>query len=440
MQLIAATAAVRPEQPHALSARLLFVLTSVLFLARTAPLIHAQSSSVPPGWTASTTGPIAIYKPDNLPSGKTFQLTIRPPQSLAGQPLMAWFTAQVQADLQQRGAQARIGNPQTNPDGFLLLLAPYQDHAGQNWTAVYAVATRPDGAQFCSMVSNLPPQEMKTYIRSGATIFGETVKQARGGQSPSPLKVNSHSGGSAATDSTNRNSVSAAPPRTGAPDESAIAGILHEGRGMVDLLLSDGWEYSGLTGPPEDLNIEASKHAEPQKWRRWRRENGAIYLQVNGSWSRLDGELVRPLESGSALKKNLVHRNATTFVGMGGTAGTDRISFYPDGHFERSANVLSGSGAVQASGGFSGGASSRTSRNGTTASAYGTSASAGGSVTGRSSRSAAGDAGATTGTYRVAGYTLELDCANGQVQRLLAFYPFPSKPQIFIANVTFSVE
>ena len=451
MQLIAATAAVRPEQPHALSARLLFVLTSVLFLARTAPLIHAQSSSAPPGWTASTTGPIAIYKPDNLPSGKTFQLTIRPPQSLAGQPLMAWFTAQVQADLQQRGAQARIGNPQTNPDCFLLLLAPYQDHAGQNWTAVYAVATRPDGAQFCSMVSNLPPQEMKTYIRSGATIFGETVKQARGGQSPSPLKDNSHSGGSAATDSTNRNSVSAAPPRTGAPDESAIAGILHEGRGMttptgyqyvelVDLLLSDGWEYSGLTGPPEDLNIEASKHAEPQKWRRWRRENGAIYLQVNGSWSRLDGELVRPLESGSALKKNLVHRNATTFVGMGGTVGTDRISFYPDGHFERSANVLSGSGAVQASGGFSGGASSRTSRNGTTASAYGTSASAGGSVTARSSRSAAGDAGATTGTYRIAGYTLELDCANGQVQRLLAFYPFPSKPQIFIANVTFSVE
>jgi hypothetical protein len=261
MQLIATTATVPREQPHALSPRLLFVLTSVLFLARTAPLIHAQSSSAPPGWTASTTGPIAIYKPDNLPSGKTFQLTIRPPQSLAGQPLMAWFTAQVQADLQQRGAQARIGNPQTNPDGFLLLLVPYQDHAGQSWTAVYAVATRPDGAQFCSMVSNLPPQEMKTYIRSGATIFGETVKQARGGQSRSPLKDNSHSGGSAAMDSTNRNSVNAAPPGAGAPDESAIAGILHEGRGMttatgyqyvelVDLLLSDGWEYSGLTGPP----------------------------------------------------------------------------------------------------------------------------------------------------------------------------------------------
>jgi hypothetical protein len=30
----------------------------------------------------------------------------------------------------------------------------------------------------------------------------------------------------------------------------------------VDLLLSNGWEYSGLTGPPEDLNVEASRHCD----------------------------------------------------------------------------------------------------------------------------------------------------------------------------------
>ena len=450
MQLIATTGALPLEQPHARSAGLLFVLTSVLFLAGTQPLVHAQSLSAPAGWTASTTGSLALYKPDNLPPGKTFQLTIRPPQSLAGQPFKAWFTAQVQADLQERGAEAHLSNPQTNPDGTLLLLVPYRDRAGQNWTAVYAAATSPDGAQICSMISDLLPQGMKPYIRSGATIFGETVKQAHGGPSPSPLKDDNRSGGSIALNSTKDNRVRAGQPGANVP-ESEIAGILHEGRGMttatgyqyvesVDLLLSDGWEYSGMTRPPEDLNVEASRRAEPQKWHRWRRQGGDIYLQVSGSWSRLEGDLVRPLESGSALKKNLVHRNATTFVGMGGTVGTDRISFYPDGHFERSANVLSGSGAVQASGGFSGGGSSRTSRDGTTTSAYGTSASAGGSVTARSSRSAAGDAGAATGTYRIIGYTLELDCANGQVQRLLAFYPFPSRPQIFIANVTFSVE
>ena len=421
-----------------------------LFIAGGAPLANAQGSSAPAGWATSTTGSITTYQPDNLPSGKTFQMTIQPPQSLAGQPLAAWFTARVQADLQQRAAQAHIGDPQTNPDGFLLLLVPYRDHAGQSWTAVYAVASRPDGAQLCSMVSNLPPQEMKTYVRSGAAIFGETVKQARLGQNPSPLKSDSHSSASVATNSATGVNVPAAQPGAGALG-SKIAGILHEGRGMstatgyqyvesVDLLLSDGWEYSGLTGPPEDLNVESSRHAEPQKWHRWQQQGSAVYLEVNGSWSKLDGDLVRPLESGSALHKNLVHRNATTFVGMGGTVGTDRISFYPNGHFERSANVLAGSGAVQASGGFSGSASSVTNRNGTAASSTGTYAGAGGSVTARSSHSAGGGAGAATGTYRIIGYTVELDCANGQTQRLLAFYPFPGKPQVFMGQVTFNVE
>ena len=184
-----------------LTALISSALISVLFIAGP-PLINAQSSSAPPGWTASTTGPIAIYKPENLPPGKAFQLTIRPPQPLAGQPLVAWFTAQVQADLQQRGAQTRIGNPQANPDGSLLLLVPYQDHVSQNWTAVYAVAAGPDGAQFCSMISNLSPQEMKPYIRSGATIFGEALKQARDRQSPPPLKDEGHAGDSASMDPT----------------------------------------------------------------------------------------------------------------------------------------------------------------------------------------------------------------------------------------------
>jgi hypothetical protein len=151
----------------------------------------------------------------------------------------------------------------------------------------------------------------------------------------------------------------------------------------------------------------------------------------------------QPLRCFRRHKLSLVHRNATTFVGMGGTVGTDRISFYANGHFERSANVLAGSGVVQASGGFSGSASSVTNRNGTTASSSGTDAGAGGSVTARSNRStngAGGGAGTATGTYRTTGYTLELDCANGQTQRLLAFYLFPGKPQIFIGQVTFNVE
>ena len=433
------------------SAPLVSALISVLLLAGAAPIANSQSSSAPAGWSTSATGSGTMYQPDNLPSGKTFQLTIQPPRPLAGQSLAAWFTARVQADLQQRGGgQAHIGDPQTNPDGILLLLVPYRDRASQAWNAVYAVASLSGGAQFCSMVSNLPPQEMTPYIRSGAAIFGATVKQARMGQGPAPLKNDSPSGTAVAANPANGDRAPTATNQGGALT-SKIAGIIHEGRGMstatgyqyvesVDLLLSDGWEYSGLTGPPEDLNVEASRRAEPQKWHHWQQQGTAVYLQVNGSWSKLDGDLGRPLESGSALHKNLVHRNATTFVGMGGTVGTDRISFYPNGHFERSANVLAGSGVVQAAGGFSASAASVTNRNGTSASSSGTYSGATGSVTARSSRSTGGGAGAATGVYKITGYTLELDCANGQTQRLLAFYPFPGKPQIFLGQVTFNVE
>jgi hypothetical protein len=447
MRLIASSTAHGLYRSIAILSRAIFA--SVVLIAGAMSFADAQTPPVPAGWRASTAGPNATYQPENLPAGKSFVLTIPPPQSLGGQTLASWFTAQVLADLQHRGAQAQIGNPQSNPDGTLLLLVPYTDHGGQSWIAVYAAAAGPNGAQFCSMISNLPPQEMKTYIRSGATIFGETVKQASEHTSPSSSTDRSQSASSAAPGHSGGSTPMAAPPSGDL--HVPIAGIFHEGRGMttatgyqyvesVDLLLTDGWEYSGLTRPSEDLNVEASKQSEPQKWHHWRQQGGTYYLEVNGRWTKLDGDLVRPLESGSSLRRNLVHRNAQTFVGMGGTIGTDRISFYPDGHFERSANVLAGSGTVQASGGFSAGASSATGRNGTSSSSSGTYSGSSGSVTARSNRSTTAGAGAATGKYKVSGYTLELDCADGQVQRFLAFYPFPGKPQIFIANVTFSVE
>jgi hypothetical protein len=60
-------------------------------------------------------------------------------------------------------------------------------------------------------------------------------------------------------------------------------------------------------------------------------------------------------------------------------------------------------------------------------------------VTATSSSASPRGNGSASGTYKVSGYTLELDCANGQVQRLLAFYPFPGDPRVYIGDTTFSV-
>ena len=428
------------------------VLASVVLLAIAAPFVRAQVPTLPAGWRVSTAGANTTYQPEHLASGQSFVLTIAPPQSLAGQTLGGWFATQVRAEMRDRGTQAQIGSPKANPDGSLILVVPYKGNGGQSWIAIYAGATRMDGAQFCSMISNLPAQQMQIYIRAGATIFGETVRQAEKSNSPSSVTASNHSPGLAAPGKNGRgNGDSATQPATRAAKSPSIAGIFHQGRGMstatgyqyvesVDLLFTDGWAYSDLTGPPEEVSVEASKKYEPQKWHHWRQQGSAYFLELNGSWAKLDGDLVRPLESGSSLSGNFVHRNAHTFGGMGGVVGTQRISLYPDGRFERSANALGGSGSVQASGGFSGGASSTTSRDGTSSSSYGTSSGSGGSVTARSSRSSTAGAGAATGRYKISGYTLELDCADGQVQRFLAFYPFPGKPQVFIGNATYSVE
>jgi hypothetical protein len=49
------------------------------------------------------------------------------------------------------------------------------------------------------------------------------------------------------------------------------------------------------------VSVEASKKYEPQKWHQWRQQGSAYFLELNGSWAKLDGDLVRPLESGSSL-------------------------------------------------------------------------------------------------------------------------------------------
>ena len=46
-------------------------------------------------------------------------------------------------------------------------------------------------------------------------------------------------------------------------------------------------------------------------------------------------------------------------------------------------------------------------------------------------------AGDRVGTYRLTGYTLELTCTSGRVERLLTFYPFRSHEKLYVAGVTY---
>lgn len=248
------------------------------------------------------------------------------------------------------------------------------------------------------------------------------------------------------------NTIRVAVPGTGVPD-SNIESVVYEGHGettvsgyayveTAHLLLKDGWGYSQLSVPPEDLDVDAARRIYPARWQKWRAQGKDIYLQDQrtGQWSRLDATYIRPLQS--QLDLRLVHCSSIGFGGMGSYNTTNWITFRPDGTFERAQGVLAGSGVVQGAGGFSGSAASTKDRNGTSASSsgtYSTGSGTAGAYSRQQPRSGNLDA---YGRYKVSGYVLELDLANGQVQRLLAFHPFSDKMRdsTYIDGTTYNLS
>ncbi len=415
----------------------------------------SQTSQLPEGWSATQDGANTIYKPANLPDGNTFSMTISPAEDLTGQDLLSWFAQHVEADLRWRGVSAKLTPPQRSPSGLVSETLQFHDNRGQVWTMIYAAAQSPDGpTHFCAMISNLPQSLLTSSITAAGKIFGEHVTMAKtGGAASLATNAATNASNAAATSPQNAggngSGISSSQPETGVAD-TQIEAVLHGGYGTttvygfqyvesVSLLLKDGWEYSGLTMPPEDLDVEASQRAEPQKWHHWKQQGGHYFIQeANGVWTQLQADRVRPLESGSSLSKSLIYRDTKSFGGMGATVTTKTIALFPTGRFERSSGFIGGTGAVQSAGGFSSGTASYSDRSGSRSAASGTYSGSGSSVTARSAQSGGAD-GSATGTYQVSGYALELHSANGQRRRFLAFYPSEGKPDVYIGDVTFSV-
>jgi hypothetical protein len=241
-------------------------------------------------------------------------------------------------------------------------------------------------------------------------------------------------------------------PGSGVRPDTLVA-VLHEGRGVyqvtgyqfvesVDLLLKDGSVYRNLRIPPEDLNIEASRRLEPDEWTRWKRDGNGIALQnpKTGRWDKAEGVVVRPLQQGSQLSRRLINRTAHSFGGMGGSVFTTEFRFLPDGHFERSRGSLSGTGTVQAAGGYSSSSAGSVDKAGRRGSAVGSGSMGDSSVTAWSASSSREGSGDMLGTYRVDGFALELRTQSGLVDRFLAFYPFAKDDRIYIDGATFKDE
>ena len=379
---------------------------NALFLLFALPLasVRGQPVPAPSGWTATRAGASWTYAPSSLPTGQLFTLTLEPAQKLSSPDLGAWLTSQAKADVAKRGTLIGTIAPQQNSSGAWVAQTNYRDAQGQSWIALYTAAAHAgDSVQFSAIVTNLPVASAIEYARTAGTIVGgANVRSTTGFM------------------------------------------VMHEGRGQTtaggyayvesaDLLLSDGWAYLGLTVPPELLDESASKQREPAKWRRWKQSGSDVLIQdASGQWTKLAADRARPLPAGAAMGISLIHRNSTRFGGMGSYNTSATIAFSQNGRFARSSGVIAGTGAVQAGGGFGGSASSYQDQHGSG------SASAGGNgqVTTTTTSRVRGNAN-LGGTYKVTGYTLELDGDGGAVQRVLAFYPFTDNESVYIDGVTY---
>lgn len=401
----------------------------------------------------SQEGSNAVYRPANLPPNQSFTLTVEPFQGLNHQPFDQWFESRTQADVVRRGTVTGTQPTRTSQPGILLKTEFVKDGAGKPWLILYSGSSAADGTgQFAAMVTNLNNQSrLIDDIRLAATVLGQNLlAENAGSRAPSatppsiPGTADNHSSLGSSNASSVRthpeqpsSSIRVAVPGAGV-SESNIEAVVYEGHGQTTvtgyayvetahLLLKDGWAYSELNVPPEDLDVDAARRLYPARWHKWRAQGKDIYLQDQrtGQWSRLDASYIRPLEP--QLDLHLIYRNSVSFGGMGSYNTTNWITFKPDGTFERARGILAGSGVVQGAGGFSGSTTSIQDRNGSSSASSGTYSSGGGTAGAYSRQQSRAGSLDTYGKYKVSGYTLELDLANGQIQRLLAFHPFFDK-------------
>jgi hypothetical protein len=406
-------------------------------VAGLAPLLNGQAVRPLPGWTSRQEGDRQVLSPSNVPNGG-FVMTIEPAENLEGRDFEQWFRSRVAAESARRGGDTSRGKITRSTERMIFVTVSYRGS-----TVLYAAVRRTDGAvQFSAIQTSLAAVRSQNHMAESGQMLAQLLagNGARAEQKPPAIAPS-------ASEETRAPERAQAEASTGAgvlPE--AVEAVLHEGVGTttvwgfayvetVHLLFKDGREYTGLDKPLSDLDVNSSRRMEPQKWHHWRKATRGYEIEENGRWRTLTADVVRPLEPGSRLDARVEYSRGYSAGGMGGSVFSRSFSFSSDGRFERSNSAFHGTGAVQGAQGVSGSLATSANRQGRSAAGG---FSSGTVVTGRFSSKSTQGAGDLTGTYRVVGYTLELHCDSGKVERLLAFYPDPRDTRsIYLNDATY---
>jgi hypothetical protein len=377
------------------------------------------------GWTITDKGGIRLYAPNDLQEGKVFAYMASGPYSLDGAELKEWFSGWA------RKMQERFGKPLDE-----WLVKPDKE----NWSISNQYIDKKSGKQlsvgyqggmldskrayFITMVSSDDYMLMLKYGMDYEKVLNDAKKHLQ----TQPSVTNP---GIAATEPASKHQVTPTQPAKSksqqisvqirvAPDKGANlddielvwlysrADVIRGGFDVdTHLLFEDGTAYKYCQIPPDELDIDASKRLEPDKWTEWRKHWGTYQMKnkEDGNWYDLEGGPGIKAPDGTQLSGKYLSAHGSPTFG----ASKHHIIFHDNGRFEMSSFSISSNSS---SGGgmwmpYVGSTITSDKRGTTTATTF-----AGGNVGGGFS-SDHNNGSKNTGSYEVHDYTITLMHDNG---------------------------
>ncbi|MEO3405443.1 hypothetical protein AAFN85_16150 [Mucilaginibacter sp. CAU 1740] len=389
-----------------------FVIIGLLFPV----LLFSQTSITPiPGWNMKEIGGQYKFTP---PDGN-LEYDIMPLKTEPVNDLMEWIKVFSVKDLPASGYSGPLVSPAPIAK-YIQSAATYTvmatDQQNKKWGLIYIAYKLPNNAIRYAKVK-WSPGTQGTSLKIATGHFAALMKQET--QSGTAKATVSDAGTQRPATTKSTNSRPASPttaPGKGIP-KSDIAGLaLHSETGIgvggmvlivwrPYLLLKDGTMYQNPDISPYDLNVAKSKQQEPEKWGTWKLD-GKIITVKRGSkngvqekpeeWKNGWWDWAMPAFSNEKLNASYNSLTGGGNTAMGGgtmTVSSTDITFNNNGQFTYEST---------GGGSFNG---------------------PGANVTAYSSKNKAG-------TYKLDGYSIELNYNNGNTTRQ-SFYFFSSDKKVF---------
>jgi hypothetical protein len=377
------------------------------------------------GWNISNEGAMRVYIPKDLQDGKVFLYMASGPFELNGADLKGWFSESA------RKMQEHLGKPldewQVKPEK-------------NNWSISNQYVDKKSGKQLsvgyqggmldskkAYIITMLSSDDFMLMFKYGMA-FEKVLNDAKAYLVARPSVTDTRSA-TTEPDSKNqenpkqstksksqeiREQIRVAPGKGADLDDIEQVWVYSRMdilRGGFDvethLLFEDGTAYRNCLIPPDELDIDASKRLEPNKWTEWRKHWGTYQMKdkKNGDWYDLNG--------GPGIKAPEGMQLSGHFLSAGGSpnfgAWKHHITFLDNGRFELSAFSMQSNSSI--GGGMSMPLVTSVNTSDKTGSSGATSVSGDNIGGGTSTEHKNGSK--NTGTYEVHDYTITLVHDNG---------------------------